>query len=134
MRSTDYQAPELRSNISNIYVTKGSTFGICCQVFGTSSQYFGTRNHVFILTSSGFGAVFSAKAGSTLYRTVFASRNKSMNSFMPFIKFTAVALLGGSATLTAATLVLGLGAPLARAQTQAPTPVVLISDAQHNPS
>jgi hypothetical protein len=35
------------------------------------------------------------------------------NSFMPLLKFIALALLGGSATLTAATLVLGLEAPLA---------------------
>ncbi len=46
------------------------------------------------------------------------------NALLPLLKFIALALLGGSATLTAATLVLGLGAPLARADTppgQAPT-------------
>lgn len=45
------------------------------------------------------------------------------NSLMPLLKFIAVALLGGSATLTAATLVLGLGAPLAQPHNQGPAAV-----------
>lgn len=37
------------------------------------------------------------------------------SSLLPLLKFIALALLGGSITLMAATFVLGLGAPLVRA-------------------
>ncbi len=39
-------------------------------------------------------------------------------SLMPLLKFIVIALLGGCATLTAATLVLDLGPPQARAEVQ----------------
>ncbi|OIQ44501.1 MAG: hypothetical protein BM558_07610 [Roseobacter sp. MedPE-SW] len=42
------------------------------------------------------------------------------SSLLPLLKFFVLALLGGSAALTAATLVLGLGAPHARANLHAP--------------
>ncbi|MEP4036594.1 MULTISPECIES: hypothetical protein [unclassified Pseudophaeobacter] len=40
------------------------------------------------------------------------------SSLMPLFKFIIIALLGGCATLTAATLVLDLGPPQARAEIQ----------------
>ncbi|WP_281955686.1 hypothetical protein [Pseudophaeobacter arcticus] len=55
-------------------------------------------------------------------------------SLVPFLKFIAVTLLGGSATLTAATLVLGLGTPQARAHNQGVTAVTLSREAQHGHS
>lgn len=42
------------------------------------------------------------------------------SSLIPLLKFFVLALLGGSAALTAATLVLGLGVPHARAHLLAP--------------
>ncbi|WP_415221155.1 hypothetical protein [Pseudophaeobacter arcticus] len=55
-------------------------------------------------------------------------------SLVPLLKFIAVTLLGGSATLTAATLVLGLGTPQARADNQGVTAVALSREAQHGHS
>ena len=53
-----------------------------------------------------------------------------MNStLMPLLKFIVIALLGGCATLTAATLVLDLGPPQARAEIQ-PTAVLSVGNQQ----
>lgn len=51
------------------------------------------------------------------------------SSLLPFLKFLALVLLGGSAALTAATLVLDLGAPQARAHSQAQIVVAATADA-----
>ncbi|MEP2717088.1 hypothetical protein [Pseudophaeobacter sp.] len=48
------------------------------------------------------------------------------SSILPLLKFLALALLGGSATITAASLVLGLGPAAVSAQGHIPTGAISV--------